>query len=101
MDANSPLPTPPLGIVPSAICEDTTGLGPETVRRQVTSSNWQVVDTSFECRVIGPDQFRRTNGDLILVECFDIVRVRAGTLQPKPIAAGSKILVGKWDIPAR
>jgi hypothetical protein len=45
---------------------------------------------SFECRVIGTDQFRRTNGYLILVECFDIVRVRAGTVQPKPIAAGSK-----------
>ena len=45
---------------------------------------------SLECRVIGTDQFRRTNGYLILVECFDIVRVRAGTVQPKPIAAGSK-----------
>jgi hypothetical protein len=69
--------------------------GSGRVGSHTASSNWQITEKSFEGRVVGPDQLRGANVDVILIECLDIEPVRACTLEPEPITAASKILIGK------
>ena len=81
------------------ILEDGAGhlnSGPRSACSHTTSSNWQIADKSFECRIVGPSQLRRTDVDVILVKGLDVEAVRAGTLEPEPILTGGKILTGKY-----
>src|SRR5580658_6446944 len=70
--------------------------GPGLALRDTTRRDRKILRKPFERCVIRPDEFGGAHVDVGFIEGFYVEAVRGRTLQPKPIAFVSKILIGKY-----